>query len=443
MSFASAYEGRMRMSERQWRTLSLVERIERGEITVSEAAASLELSVRQMQRIRKRVAQRGAEALVHGNTGRSPSHKVNAELRARIVELRQGRYVGFNDHHFTDMLREAEGIDVPRETVRRILRAAGLASPRRRRPPKHRGRRDRRPQAGQMILWDGSTHDWLEGRGPSLCLMAAVDDATGELLPGAHFTERECTVGYLRILRDILREKGIPHTVYADRHSSLRRNDKRWSLEEELAGRREPTQVKRALDDMGVALIYALSPQAKGRIERAWGTLQDRLVSELRLAGARTRGQANQVLREYRLRHNERFAVPAADTQPAWRKAPSDHTRVLELCALQYVRKVSKSNTVRMDGRVLDIRRPKGQPPRNYAGKAVIVKHLLSGDYRIYVEGACIAWHEGERPKSPSRGARTMVGFSKRERLKQDRQRNDDDWDDSDEERHFHCADEG
>jgi hypothetical protein len=348
-----------------------------------------------MQRIRKRVAERGAEGVVHGNTGRSPSHKVSAELRARIVELRRGRYDGFNDHHFTDMLRELESIDLPRETVRRILRAAGLGSPRRRRPPKHRGRRDRRPQAGQMILWDGSTHDWLEGRGPRLCLMAAVDDATGELLPGAHFTEREGTVGYLRILRDILREKGIPHTVYGDRHSCLRRNDKHWSLEEELAGRREPTQVKRAL------------------------------------------------VREYRLRHNQRFAVAAADAQPAWRKAPSDHTHLLELCALQYVRKVSKSNTVRIDGRVLDIRSPKGSPLRNYAGRTVIVKHLLSGAYRVYFAGECIAWHEGERPKSPTQGARTTLGFKKRARQKQDRQQDNDECDDLDEERHFHCADEG
>jgi hypothetical protein len=427
----------------------LVERIERGEITVSEAAASLERSERQMQRIRKRIAQCGPEGLIHGNTGRSPARKVSAELRDRIIELRQGVYDGFNDHHFTDMLREAERIELPRETVRRILRAAGLGSPRRRRAPKHRGRRERRPQAGQMILWDGSTHDWLEGRGPMLCLMAAVDDATGELLPGAHFTEKECTVGYLRVLRDILRDKGIPHTVYGDRHGSLRRNDKRWSLEEELAGRREPTQVKRALDDLGIAMIYALSPQAKGRIERAWGTLQDRLVSELRLAGAKTRGQANQVLRNYRLRHNQRFAVPASDAQPAWRKAPSDHTQLLELCALQYVRKVSKSNTVRIDGRVLDIRFPKTGAPRNFAGKAVIVRHLLSGGYRIHFEGECISWHEGERPKRPARGARTLLGFTKRERQQQDRQPDDDDDDDYDEcddtdnERHNYCADEG
>ena len=429
----------MRMSERQWRTLSLVERIGRGEITVSEAAASLGRSERQMQRIRKRVSTGGAEALVHGNTGRAPGNKVSDEVRRRIVELRREKYEGFNDHHFTDKLDAVEGISLPRETVRRILRDAGLGSPRVRRPPTHRSRRERRPQAGQMIQWDGSTHDWLEGRGSVLCLMAAVDDATSEILPGAHFTERECTVGYLRVLRDVLREKGIPHTVYGDRHGSLSRNDKRWSLEEELAGRREPTHVKRALDDLGVELIYARSPQAKGRIERVWGTLQDRLVAELRLAGASTRGEANKVLREYLPRHNRLFALPAADAQIAWRRAPTDHVLLLELCALQYVKKVSKSNTVRVGGRVLDIPRSNG----NYAGQAVTVKHLLSGQYRIHFDGKCIAWCEGERPRSPATGPRTELGFTKRERLKREREQLSDDEDAADEERHFCCADEG
>jgi DNA-binding Lrp family transcriptional regulator len=422
----------MRMSERQWRTLSLVERIGRGEITVSEAAASLGRSERQMQRIRKRIVERGEAGLVHGNAGRAPKHKVGEDVRARIVELRRRKYEGFNDHHFTEKLAAVEGIELPRETVRRILRVAGLDSPRKRRPPKPHYRRDRRPQAGQMILWDGSTHDWLEGRGPRLCLMGAVDDATGELLPGAHFTDAETTVGYLRLLRDMLREKGIPHTAYGDRHGSLSRNDKHWSVEEELAGRREPTQVRRALDDLGIEVIYALSPQAKGRIERAWGTLQDRLVSELRLAGSSTRGQANTVLREYLPVFNAQFAVSPAESQSAWRRAPSDHVLLLELCALQYVRKVYKNHTVRVGNRVLNIPRVPGSH-RSYAGKTVTVKHLLSGDYRIHLDGHCIGWSEGERPKGTVAGARTELGYAKRRRQQDDARRRQDEQDDTDE----------
>jgi transposase len=404
MSPPSSKEAGMQMSERQWRVLSLLERLDRGEVTLVEVAASLGRSKRQVQRMRKRFASSGAAGLVHGNAGRSPKHRTSQEVREQVLMLRRGKYDGFNDQHFTEKLLEVEGLELSRETVRRILRNAGLGSPRKRRPPKHRKRRERKAQAGQMILWDGSDHDWLEGRGTRLCLMGAIDDATGEVLPGAHFTEQESTVGYLRVLRDILREKGIPHTVYGDRHSSLRRNDKNWTLEEELAGRQEPTQVGRVLASLGVQMLYALSAPAKGRVERLWGVLQDRLISELRLAGASTRGQANKVLSEYLQAHNKRFAIAPQDTQPAWRKAPSDHTKLLDLCALQYVRKVHKNHTVRIHGRVIDIPKRPNSVYATYAGKDVVVKHLLSGGYRVFYDEECIAWATGSRPK-PSTGS--------------------------------------
>ena len=404
------------MSSREWQMVSLLERLERGEVTVSEVAASLGRSMRQVQRIRKRVREVGPSGVRHGNRGRSPKHKISEEMRERIVALHRETYAGFNDHHFTEKLAEGEGIEISRETVRRILRARGRGSPRPRRAPRHRRRRERRPQAGQMILWDGSSHDWLEGRGPRLCLMGAVDDATGELLAGAHFTEKEGTVPYLRVLRDILREKGIPHTAYGDCHGSLRRNDKHWSLEEELAGAQEPTQVKLALDRLGIEIVYAMSPQAKGRIERTWGTLQDRLVSELRLAGASTRGQANAVLKRYRLEHNRRFAVPPQESQPAWRKAPSDDLELQELCALQYARKVRKNNTVQLAGRIIDIPPSRVRARGTFAGNTVLVLHLLSGRIHVYLGNECIARSEGPRPKRPERGARSLLGARKRMR---------------------------
>lgn len=180
-----------------------------------------------------------------------------------------------------------------RATVRRVLRAAGIAAVRGRRAPRHRCRRERKAHAGQMIIWDGSPHRWLEERGPQLCLQGAVDDATGRLLAGAHFEEQECSAGYLRVLAAIVRTHGVPWSAYMDRHSSLKRNDAYWTLEEELRGAQEPTQVGRALQALEVEVIYALSPQAKGRVERWWGTRQDRLVSELRLADARRAAAAN------------------------------------------------------------------------------------------------------------------------------------------------------
>lgn len=263
-----------------------------------------------------------------------------------------------------------------------------------------------------MILWDGSRHDWLEGRGPRLCLMAAIDDATGELLPGGHFVEQECTVGYLRVLRDIVKHKGVPLSAYMDRHGTLKRNDTRWSLEEQLAGRRQPTQVKRALDDLGIQALYALSPQAKGRVERLWGTLQDRLVSELRLAGAKTAARANAVLENYRPEHNRRFAIPPQDAHSAWRPAP-DAATVDALCALHYVRVVMNNNSVRVGKVIIDI-------PRNTQGRAtyaktfVTVRHLLDGRYLAYHGGQCIGQAKGVPPKASNQSARTIASHARK-----------------------------
>jgi hypothetical protein len=394
------------LSEKQWRRLDVVERIERGEMTIAEGAMALGISSRQMKRIRKRISKNGQNGVVHGNAGRSPKHRIGNLVRTRIVQLRRELYRGFNDQHFTEKLVEVEGLKVSRSSVRRILRDARVGAVRGRRALKHRKRRDRRPQAGQMILWDGSRHDWLEGRGPRLCLMAAIDDATGELLPGGHFVEQECTVGYLRVLREVVVVKGVPLVAYMDRHSTLKRNDKNWSLEEQLAGRREPTQVKRALDDLGIQVVYALSPQAKGRVERLWGTLQDRLVSELRLEKASTLREANAVLETYRSAHNKRFALPAQDAIHAWRPSPGvDATD--SLCALQYVRLVANNNTVRVGGQIIDIpHKPRG---RSYAKAYVVVRHLLDGRYRIYLGGELLVEAPGKPPTDSTYEPRTIT----------------------------------
>jgi hypothetical protein len=402
----------MQMSRRQWRKLDIVERIEKGELTVAEGAMALGLSRRQMQRVRRRVRREGQAGVVHGNTGRVPKHKLAKLVRDRVIALRRQVYVDFNDQHFTEKLVEVEELDVSRASVRRILRAAGIGAARRRRPPKHRRRRDRRAQAGQMILWDGSRHRWLEDRGPPLCLMAAIDDATGELLPGGHFVEQECTLGYLRVLREVVTQKGVPLSAYMDRHGTLRCNDKRaWTLEEQLAGRRQPTQVKRALDDLGIQVLYALSPQAKGRVERLWGTLQDRLVSELRLAGACTVAAANRILERYRLDHNARFAIPAQDAHQAWRPCPDPETADA-LCALQYIRLVANNNTVRVAHHVIDI--PRHPARATYAKVLVTVRHLLDGGFRVYDGGKIIAKAKSAPPTAPPREPRTFAAKMRR-----------------------------
>ena len=375
------------MSERQWKRADVIKRLAKGLLTTAMAATVLGLSERQVRRIRRAVEERGRAALVHGNRGRRPSNTTADKVRARVVKLFETKYVGFNDQHFTEKLVEEEGLSVSRPTVQRILRGAGLRAARVRRPPKHHRRRERKSQAGLMLLWDGSRHDWLEGRGPVLCLMGAIEDATGELLPGAHFVEQECAAGYLGTLRAVVADKGVPHSIYMDRHGSLVRSDDQWTLEEELRGEQDPTQVGRALKALDIEAIYALSPQAKGRVERLWGTLQDRLVSELRLAKACTPAQANAVLERYRHDFNRRFTVEASGP-PAWRKVPAglDLDRV---CSFRYAATVQNDNTVRTGGLVLDV--PPGPRGRSYARARVEVRQLLDGSWRVYHGERCIA----------------------------------------------------
>jgi transposase len=410
-----------RMSQRQWKRLDAVERIGRGALTSAEAAQVLGLCVRQVRRLRRAVEQHGAAGVIHGNSGRAPRHRISTALRERIVELRGKTYIGFNDQHFTEKLGALEGIVVSRPSVRRILRAAGIGAARKRRAAQHRRRRERRAQAGLMVLWDGSRHDWLEGRGPMLCLMGAVDDATGELLPGAHFVEQECAAGYLQVLKAMAAAKGLPWSIYMDQHGSLKRNDGHWTLEEELRGVQDPTQVGRALQALEIEPIYALSPQAKGRVERLWGTLQDRLVSELRLMGARTAAEATALLPQFTTEYNARFALAPANSTPAWRAV----RRTLDLervCSLTYEATVYNDNAVRLGGMILDV--PPGPRKRSYAGARVTVCQLLDGSWRVYLGDTLIATaaaqHPGElrtiqrrrqRPPSAATAGKTPVAL--------------------------------
>jgi hypothetical protein len=377
-----------KMSERQWKRLDVVRRVAAEEWSVEEGALATGFTERWIRALVASFKDRGDLALVHGNTGRAPSNKLSDGLVERVLRLRRTKYGGFNDHHFQEKLKEQETVAVSRASVQRVLRGGGIPAVQSRRSAKHRRRRDRKPQVGMMILWDGSPHDWLEDRGPRLCLMGAVDDATSELLPGAHFLEQECAAGYLRVLRDIAVEKGLPQSGYMDKHGALRRNDSHWTLAEELRGAQDPTHVERALKTLGVEVIYAHSPQAKGRVERGWATHQDRLTSELRLAGASTVEEANAVLAWYRLDHNRRFAIAPREATPAWRPLhPS--TDLDWVCAFAYEATVGNDNSVRIGGVVIDI--PPGPRQRSYAKATVEVRQLLDGTWRVHHRGSCIA----------------------------------------------------
>lgn len=267
-----------------------------GQMTRAAAALVLGLSVRQVKRLTARYRTAGPAGLVHGNRGRRPWQAVAPEVAAQVVALARGRYASLNQQHLTEKLATEEGINLGRTTVRRLLAGAGLTTPRPRRAPTARRRRERMAQEGLLLQGDGSRHRWLGPDGPELTLIAMLDDATGAVL-GAVFREQEDGVGYLLVLEQIVRSRGIPHALYVDRHGIFQQNQRTpLTLAEELAGGRAPTQVGRVLGELGIRHIAAHSPQAKGRVERLWGTLQDRLVAELMLAGVRTLADANRFL---------------------------------------------------------------------------------------------------------------------------------------------------
>ena len=351
---------------------------------MAKAAMVLGVSERQSFRIKARIRKEGVRGVIHGNRGRSSPRKLSPTTHQRIVALARGKYRGFNDHHLTEKLTDPEGIRVSRETVRQILRAAGFASPRKRRPPRHRARRQRRAAAGMLLQVDGS-HDWLEGRGPTLTLVGAIDDATGQV-PGACFAEHETTWAYLSLFLHVFTKQGLPQAIYADRHSIFW-TDREPTVAEQLAGQRPRTQVGRALDELGITLIPAGSPQAKGRVERLWGTFQDRLVSELRLAGATTRTEAQAVLARFLPSYNRRFAKPAAAATPAGRGV--DRPRLTHRLCFTYRRVVAKDNTVAFHGAVLPL--PKRSPFVSWARKAVDVLVLLDGSVEIFAHHDRIA----------------------------------------------------
>jgi hypothetical protein len=377
------------MAEWQWKRWDVLQRLAGGKVTMNEAAQVLRLSIRQVRRLRRRAEREGRQVVLHGNRERVPPHALDPVTRERIVALRRTTYRDFNDAHFSEKLATLEPpLVVSVRTVRRVLRAAGIGAVGRRRARQHRRRRDRKAQRGLMLLWDGSRHAWLEERGPVLTLVGAIDDASSELLPGAHFVVQECAAAYLQLVHELATECGLPASIYMDQHGALKRNDDHWTLAEELRGRQDPTQVGQALEALGITAIYALSPQAKGRVERLWGTLQDRLVSELRLAGATTAAEANAVLARYRPEHNRRFAIAPADTASAWRpvRRGLDLTR---LCSFRYTATVLHDNTVRLGGLVLDI--PPGPQRGSYADRRVEVRQLLDGSWRVYFADALIA----------------------------------------------------
>ena len=306
-----------------------------GEIAIGQAAALLDLSERHVRRLLAAYREHGARALAHGNRGRRPHNALPEAVAATVVRLAARRYGGANHTHRTELLAEQHGIALSRSTVRRILARAGMPSPRRRRPPEHRVRRERMPREGMLLQVDGSHHAWLEQRGPRFALLLAVDDATGSIMH-ALFRPAEDARGHFLLMEQVVCRRGIPLALDSDRHAVFRASARQ---------REAPPQFARALAELGVRQIFARSPQAKGHVERVAGTFQDRLVTERRFAGATTIGEAQPVLERFLPRFNAHFAVAARQPEPAGR--PLDPALDLgAILGFGHVRQVARDHTV-------------------------------------------------------------------------------------------------
>jgi transposase len=369
------------LNSKEQKRLLVFNEVLAGRMTGKEAAEMLGITLRHTRRLLARYRLHGARGLAHGNRGREPANKLDEEVEAEILHLAQAGYVDYNDSHFTEELAEHHQIEVSRPTVRRIRREHGLPSPRKRRAPKHRRRRQRYPQTGMLLQVDGSKHDWLEGRGPWLTLHAAIDDATNEV-PWAVFREEEDATGYLMLLHHISLTHGLPLALYADRHTIFK-SPKEATLLEQLEGLEPRSHLGRLLETLDINLINARSPQAKGRVERLFQTFQDRLVKELRRKEARTLAEANECLKAYLPRFNRRFMKPPAEAGSTYRPQFGRAEANDRIC-FTYWRTVTNDHTISLFGHTLLLSVPKRV---NLAGQRVELRHRIDGRLAVFLKG--------------------------------------------------------
>lgn len=342
------------MSAKERRRMETLARVKRGELTVVAAATLEGLSLRQMRRLWKRYRVDGEAGLVHRSRGRPGNRRMDDELRARIVKRHQERYRDFGPTLACEKLAE-DGLTVSPDTLVTLLKERGLHTPRRRRKP-HRRRRERRACFGEMLQMDGSHHDWFENGRPC-CLMVIVDDATNHCI--ARLFEAETTEAAFETLRRWASTHGLPRAVYVDRHAIYRNEARADQL----------TQFARAMKQLGVELICAHSPQAKGRVERRHAVFQDRLVKELRLRNIRTIDEANRVLEGVFLPQlNRRLAVTPRVEHDAHR--PVTPAELEAALCVQGDRVVSRDGCVRWQNRWLQL-----SPGQVLPGRAVRIRH--------------------------------------------------------------------
>ena len=392
---------RVAMSQRERDAVRVIRSVVDGGRTQVAAARLLKKSVRQVRRLQRKWEAGGDAALVHGLRGKASNRHHDRTLKTRVLRAYRTRYADFGPTFAREKLAE-EGLHVGAETLRRWLLAVGLWTRRRHRDP-HRSRRPRRSCFGELVQMDASIHDWLEGRGETVVLITLIDDATSRVM--ARFYPAATVEAHMDLFERWVRQFGRPLAVYTDRHSIFEAHEKGQPLADPDA----ETQFGRALRELDVELIRAHSPQAKGRVERSFGTAQDRWVKELRLAKARTCEQANAVLDRVVPEHNRRFAVAARVTTDCHRRLGPAH-RLEAILSIQCERVVSNDYVVRWANRIFQLRPPAWPGLR---GGRVVIERRRDGAVMVRFGGRYLAYREiaaGGDEKTAGEGTEGATG---------------------------------
>ena len=388
------------MNSKERKRMVVLAEVKEGRLTLAAAAEVLQLSYRQMKRVWKRFEEEWDGGLVHRSRGRSGCRATPQEMRAMIVARYRERYSDFGPTLAAEHLAK-DGLDMDHETLRRLLIAEGLWKPGRPRQ-KHRQWRERKACLGQMVQLDGSHHDWFEGRRAKAVLMVMVDDATNWLK--ARFAEEETTHASYDLVDAWVQQHGVMQSIYVDR-DSIYHCDREPTVAEQIAGKEPLTQFGRAMKHLGVELILAYSPQAKGRVERCNGVLQDRLIKEMRLRGISDLETANEYLeREFLPEYNRRFSIPPASPADVHQPKPR---HLDEILSWEEERVVRKDWTISWNNRSFQI--ASEHENLALAGRRVLVRLLRNGTIQVLCQGRKLQHRElPTKPTAPERESRRV-----------------------------------
>ena len=379
------------MRQKELKHLHVIRKVLEKKLKQAEAGKLLDMSTRQVRRKQKRVQMEGDKGIIHRLRGK-PSHNAKSEkFKQKVRQIYRDKYWDFGPTLASEKLEELDKIKVSRETLRNWLIASGDWK-KHKKVKKHLKWRERKHYFGEMLQGDGSHHDWFEDRGPKCVLMGLIDDATGEVF--ARFYEYEGTIPIMDLMKKYIRKYGIPMSLYMDNHSTYKSQGKP-TIEDELAGERPLSQFERAAKDMGIRVIHARSPQAKGRIERLFKTFQDRVIKEMRLAEVNSMRDGNSFLRGYLPKYNKRFRVEASKKVDMHRPLESGINLDEQLC-IKTKRTVRNDYTVAHNGKLYQIM-------SNTKAKKVIIEERVSGRMVINDDGTYLAYREiNNRPKKQS-----------------------------------------